>query len=68
MLSEVNQTEKDKNHVISLMWGLKQKATNEQIKRNKQKTPRYRQQNGGSHRDRGWGKDELGKGSQIQGD
>lgn len=34
MLSEVNQTEKDKNHVISLMWGLKQKATNEQIKRN----------------------------------
>ena len=33
MLSEMSQTEKDKNHMISLMWNIKQKATNNMNKR-----------------------------------
>ena len=28
----LSQKEKDKNHMVSLMWGIKQKATNEQNK------------------------------------
>ena len=35
MLSEINQMEKVKNHMISLMWNIKLKATSEQNKRTK---------------------------------
>ena len=38
MLSEVSQTEMDKKCMISLMWDIKQKATNEQIKQTYKKT------------------------------
>lgn len=32
MLSQKSQTEKDKNHIMSHIWGVKQKATSEQTK------------------------------------
>ena len=32
MLSKISQMEKVKNHIISLMWVIKLKATNEQIR------------------------------------
>ena len=39
ILSEINQAEKDKNHMNSIMWDIKQKALNEQIKQTtKEKT------------------------------
>lgn len=62
---EISQTEKDKNHRISLMWDVKRKGTNEQ--RNKQ-THRHRRQNGGRQREAGWREEEEGEGGQICGD
>lgn len=50
MLSEVNQTEEDKNHMISLISEIKKKLTN---KTNKKLAHRYVQQIGGYQRGKG---------------
>ena len=46
LLSEVNQTEKDKHHVISLIYGI-YKQNKSKIKQNQEQAHRYRQQAGG---------------------
>ena len=53
MLSEISQTEKDKYHLISLMWNLKEK-TNEQTSKQGEETDGY--QRGGE-----WGMGEIGE-------
>ena len=66
MLSEKGQTEKVKNCRISLMWDIKQKATND--KQGKQtKAHRHRQQYGGYQRERELGV-LKGRGGQVYGD
>lgn len=44
--NEVNQTEKDKHHVISLIYGI-YKQNKSKIKQNQEQAHRYRQQAGG---------------------
>jgi len=60
-LCEINQTQKDKNHVTSLICGIEK--TNEQIKTKQKKTYRYREQTDGCQKGRSGGMDKIGEGN-----
>ena len=47
MLNEISQSEKDKYHMISLIWNLRNKTKNET---NENQTLKYREQTGGCWR------------------
>ena len=51
MLNEISQTEKDKYHMISLVWNLKKKQ-----KQKQNQTHKYRKQTDGCQRAGGWAK------------
>ena len=59
ILSEVSQTEKDKYHMISLVYGILKVNTMKLFSKQKQ-THRLRKQTYGYQRGRGEGKDKLG--------
>ena len=59
MLSTVIQTEKDKHHMITLMWNLKNK-TNKQMNKKQNQSYKYRELNWKLTKGRGMGKiDEV---------
>lgn len=67
MLSKINQMEKVKNHMTSLItWDLKQKATKEETRPKKHLTDTDNSP-GATRGKEGWGEVEEDKGSQIYG-
>ena len=58
MLTEISQPEKDKYHIISLMWNLTNKMNMQREKREKETKKQilnYREQTDGYQRGSGWG-------------
>ena len=61
MLSKISQSEKDKYHMISLMWNLRNKA-NKQREKKAQETLTYRDQTDITRGSMGEGLGEIGDG------